>query len=171
MIMFSLSGPQTTSTRERERSCSGVTSVIFRYGVYTKTCYRQCCKSTAMRNNGKCTKCELSPCQKKHGILEVPEETDCSGITSVRISFLSIISVNVTFQITISRSRRRDRQEKRTRIKPLKEKTTLSPGKEKILTIGIGSERLGKEGYALGYASGKFFIAAGYAPGYASGNF
>ncbi|KRX42659.1 hypothetical protein T09_1695, partial [Trichinella sp. T9] len=49
-----------------------------------------CCKSTAMRNNGKCTKCELSPCQKKHGILEVPEETDCSGITSVRISFLSI---------------------------------------------------------------------------------
>ncbi|KRX31519.1 hypothetical protein T05_6903, partial [Trichinella murrelli] len=106
------------------------------------------------KQKGKCTKCELSPCQQnylslflffRHGILEVPEETDCSGITSVRISFLSIISVNVTFQITISRSRRRDRQEKRTRIKPLKEKTTLSPGKEKILTIGIGSERLGKE--------------------------
>ncbi|KRX64782.1 hypothetical protein T09_1950 [Trichinella sp. T9] len=94
---------------------------------------RQCCKSTAMRNNGKCTKCELSPCQQKHGILEVPEETDCSGITS----------------ITISRSRRRDRQEKRTRIKPLKEKTTLSPGKEKIFTIGIGSERHGKEGKYL----------------------
>ncbi|KRY57623.1 hypothetical protein T03_1719 [Trichinella britovi] len=42
------------------------------------------------KQNGKCTKYELSPCQQKHGIFEVPEETDCSGITSVRISFLSI---------------------------------------------------------------------------------
>ncbi|KRY17651.1 hypothetical protein T12_13650 [Trichinella patagoniensis] len=40
---------------------------------------------------------------KMCGIL-VPEETDCSGITSIKKSFLSL-----------SQSRRRDRQEKRTR--------------------------------------------------------
>ncbi|KRX40405.1 hypothetical protein T05_4612 [Trichinella murrelli] len=74
------------------------------------------------KQNGKSTKCELSPCQQKgvskqDGIVEVPEETDCSGITSVKkkISFLSLI--------TISRSRRRD-DKKRTGRKPLKEKTT-----------------------------------------------
>ncbi|KRX45460.1 hypothetical protein T09_4426, partial [Trichinella sp. T9] len=207
----------TTSNPERERGCGGVTSVIFRYGVHifchTKTVLPIRCNE---KQNGKSTKCELSPCQQKgvskqdgivevpedmhfdmkkrrksgiwigrHGIL-VPEETDCSGITSVKkkISFLSLISVNVTFQITNSRSRRRDRQEKRTGRKPLKEKTTGSPGKEKILT-GLDLEMKEKghleekatpqatlqakylpSGYARGNAS-----AAGYAPGYASGNF
>ncbi|KRX81049.1 hypothetical protein T06_1821 [Trichinella sp. T6] len=101
---------------------------------------RQCCQSTAMRNkmgNAQSVNC-LSVNKSKHGILEAPEETDCSGITS----------------ITISRSRRRD-QEKRTGRKPLKE------DQAKYLPSG----------YALGYASGKFFkkIAAGYAPGNASG--
>ncbi|KRY37565.1 hypothetical protein T01_14431 [Trichinella spiralis] len=39
------------------------------------------------------------PCHQKHGILEVPEETDCNGITSVnKTSFLS-------------RSQSRDREE------------------------------------------------------------
>ncbi|KRY14065.1 hypothetical protein T12_6675 [Trichinella patagoniensis] len=121
--------------------------------------------------------------------LEVPEETDCSGITSITI-----------------RSKRRDRQEKERR-KSLKQ--TRSPGKEKILTGPI--LRLEKEevevekrsivckerkrelcprlflkkilpsGYAWGYASGKFFamlqanfkkyLPSGYAWGYASGKF
>ncbi|KRY54670.1 hypothetical protein T03_10378 [Trichinella britovi] len=71
-------------------------------------------------------KCEFTVTKSKHGIL-VPEETDCSGITS----------------ITNSRSRRRDRQEKRTGRKPLKEKTTRSPGKEKILT-GVDLEMIWK---------------------------
>ncbi|KRZ91399.1 hypothetical protein T08_10547 [Trichinella sp. T8] len=72
--------------------------------------------------------------------------------------------------------------------KPLKEKTTRSPGKEKTLT-GLEEEEVEVErstgckerteegakyltsGYALSYASGKFFkkIPAGYAPGNASG--
>ncbi|KRX40387.1 hypothetical protein T05_15724 [Trichinella murrelli] len=47
------------------------------------------------KQNGKCTKCELSPCQQKHGILEVPEETDNSGITSVLESFTSHKRVRV----------------------------------------------------------------------------
>ncbi|KRX80733.1 hypothetical protein T06_15877 [Trichinella sp. T6] len=66
-----------------------------------------------------------------HGILEVPEETDCTGITSVKrkISFLSLSQ---------SQDREEEIYKKRTGRKPLKEKplkkTTRSPVKEKILT-------------------------------------
>ncbi|KRZ90798.1 hypothetical protein T08_13315 [Trichinella sp. T8] len=115
----------------------GVTSVIFRHGVHIfchmKTCYRQFCQSTAMRNKtGNAQSANCLPINKsKHGILEVPEETDYSGITS----------------ITILRSRRRDRQEK----------TNWLPSKEKILTgshakpyIGRGGSRSGEEEHRLG---------------------
>ncbi|KRY53953.1 hypothetical protein T03_1175, partial [Trichinella britovi] len=137
----------TTSNPERERGCGGVTSVIFRYGVHifchTKTVLPIHCNE---KQNGKCTKCELSPCQHKgvskqdgivevpedmhfdmnrrkrkiwigrHGILEVPEETDCSGITSVKkkISFLSL---------SCFRSQSQDREEEMTRKENWKKTT------------------------------------------------
>ncbi|KRX40385.1 hypothetical protein T05_4102 [Trichinella murrelli] len=58
-----------------------------------ETRQRQCCQSTAMRNKmGNAQSANCLPVNKsKHGILEVPEETDSSGITSVKkISFLSM---------------------------------------------------------------------------------
>ncbi|KRX49671.1 hypothetical protein T09_981 [Trichinella sp. T9] len=145
--MFSLSGPQTTSTRERERSCSGVTSVIFRYGVHTKTVLPIHCNE---KQNGKCTKCELSPCQQKHGIL-VLEETD-SNQSQDREEEID---------------KKRELEKNFDRTKPLEEE-------EEVEKRSTGC-------YALGYASGKFFVMppanlkkylpSGYASGYASGNF
>ncbi|KRY53933.1 hypothetical protein T03_2817 [Trichinella britovi] len=98
-----------------------------------------------------------------HGILEAPEETDYSGITS----------------ITISRTRRRDRQEKRTRMKPLKEKKTWSPAgilevptrleeEEVVEERSTGCKERTEEGAML-RANLKKYLPSGYARGYASG--
>ncbi|KRY05460.1 hypothetical protein T12_13983, partial [Trichinella patagoniensis] len=88
--------------------------MVFIFSVIRRHVHLQCRQSTAMRNK--------MGMRKVHGILEVPEESDCSVIT--------IHDHN----LKIEKSRKEDQDER-----------DISPGKEMILTgLKIGNGRLRK---------------------------
>ncbi|KRY31417.1 hypothetical protein T01_2277 [Trichinella spiralis] len=134
----------------------------------------------------------LSPktVSKQDGIVEVPEETDCSGITSVnkKTSLHGILEVpeetdcrGITVPVAVSSKSKSRRVERKTWTKETSANQLLEKGdsEEKIWICpqakpkAMLQKKYLPSGYASGYASGKLFIfkkiAAGYAPGYASG--
>ncbi|KRX71749.1 hypothetical protein T06_7124 [Trichinella sp. T6] len=115
----------TASTRERERRCSGVTSVIFRYGVHifchTKTVPIHCNE----KHNGKCTLCERV-------------SANCLPVNKSMASW---------------RSQSQDREENWKKATERKDHQPQATPQAMLQAKYLPS------GYALGYASGKFFIS------------